>query len=104
MLAVKKEDSYCSNHSNFNYKQQVESRQQHLALYMDCHLRSVAITIEVTSRHTEYTHFNLDYSRIPAVALHYVYSLGVYHLQQEPFSNLNNYEEFLPSFIMYVEW
>ena len=38
----------CSNLSNFNYKPQAESRQQHLALYMDRHLRSVAIMIEVT--------------------------------------------------------
>ena len=36
---------------------------------MDRHLRSVAIVIEVTSRHMECTRFNLDYSRIPAVAL-----------------------------------
>ena len=91
MLAViKQAESYCSNLSNFNYKQQVESRQQHLALYMDRHLHSLAIMIEVTSRHTECTHFNLDYSRMPPVALQYVYSLGVYHLQREPFSNLNN--------------
>ena len=45
----------CSNLTNFNYKPQVESRQQHLALCMDRHLRSVAIMIEVTSRHTECT-------------------------------------------------
>ena len=31
---------------------------------MDRHLRSVAIMIEVTSRHTECTHFNLDYSQM----------------------------------------
>ena len=37
--------------------------------YMDRHLRSVAIMIEVTSRHMECTHFNPDYSRMPAVAL-----------------------------------
>ena len=36
---------------------------------MDCHLRSVAIMIEVTSRHTECTNFNFDYSWMPAVAL-----------------------------------
>ena len=46
-----------------------ESHQQHLALYMECHLRRVTIMIEVTSRHPEWTHFNLDYSRMPAVAL-----------------------------------
>ena len=46
----------CSNLSNFNYKPQVEGRQQHLALYMDCHLRSVAIMIEVTSHQMECTH------------------------------------------------
>ena len=33
-------------------------------------MRSVAIMIEVTSCHMECTHFNLDYSRMPAVALH----------------------------------
>ena len=49
------------------YKLQAESRQQHLALYMDRHLRSVAIMIEVTSHHMECTHFNLDYSQMPAV-------------------------------------
>ena len=59
----------CSNLSNFNYKPQLESRQQHLALYMDRHLRSVAIMIEVTSRHMECTHFNPNYSRMPVVAL-----------------------------------
>ena len=57
-----------SNHSNFNYKPQVESRQQHLALCMDRHLRSVAIMIEVTSRHLECTHFYSDCSQMPAVA------------------------------------
>ena len=45
-----------------------ESHQQHLALYMDRHLRSIAIMIEVTSRHVEYTHFDLDCSRMTAVA------------------------------------
>ena len=35
---------------------------------MDRHLRSVAIMIEVTSRHMECTHFNSDYCRMPAVA------------------------------------
>ena len=54
--------SMCSNISNFNYKPQIESQQQHLALYMKRHLGSAAIIIEVTSRHTECTHFNLDYS------------------------------------------
>ena len=38
---------------------------------MDRHLRLVAIMIEVTSRHAKCTHFNLDYSRMPAVARHY---------------------------------
>ena len=52
--------SCCSNLSNFNYKLQVGSDRQHLALYMDRHLRLIAIMIEVTSRHTECTHFNLD--------------------------------------------
>ena len=60
----------CCNLSNFNYKLQVESRQQHQALYIDSHLRLVGMIIEVTSRHMECTYFNLDYSRIPAVALH----------------------------------
>ena len=35
---------------------------------MDRYLRSVAIVIEVTSRHMECTHFNLDYSQMPAVS------------------------------------
>ena len=59
----------CSNVSNFNYKPQVESRQQYLALYMERHLCSVAIMIEVTSRHTECTHYNSNNSQMPAVAL-----------------------------------
>ena len=54
----------CSNLSNFNYKPQVESRQQHLALYTEPHLRTVAIMTEVTSHHMEYTHFYPDYSWI----------------------------------------
>ena len=58
----------CSNLSNFNYKPQTQSRQQRLVLYMDHHLRSVAIMIEVTSHHTEYIHCNLDYSRMPAAS------------------------------------
>ena len=64
------EGELCSNLSNFNYKPQVERCQQHLALCMDCQLRSVAIMIEVTSCHTEYTRLNLDYSQMPALALH----------------------------------
>ena len=36
---------------------------------MDGNLRSVAIMIKVTSRHRKCTHFNLDYSRMPAVTL-----------------------------------
>ena len=36
---------------------------------MNHHLRPVAIMIEVTSRHMECTHFNLDYNRMPAIAL-----------------------------------
>ena len=35
---------------------------------MDRHLPSVAIMIEVTNRHMECTHFNLEYSRMPTVA------------------------------------
>ena len=31
---------------------------------------SAAIMIQMTSRHLECTHFNSDYSRMPAVALH----------------------------------
>ena len=58
----------CSNLSNFNYKPQIESHQQHVASYMECHLHSVAIMTEMTSRHMECTHFNLDYSQISAVA------------------------------------
>ena len=68
-LAAPLSIGYCSNPSNFNCKPQVESRQQHLALYVDCHLCPLAIMIEVTTRHTECTHFHLDYSRLPAVAL-----------------------------------
>ena len=56
-----------TNLSNFNCKPQVESRQQHLALYMDRRLRSVAILIEVTSRRMECTHLNVNYSWTPAV-------------------------------------
>ena len=37
-------------------------------IYIYRHLRSVDIMIEVTSRHMECTHFNLDYSQMPAVA------------------------------------
>ena len=37
---------------------------------MDHYLRSVATMIEVTSHHMECTHFNLDYSQMPAVAQH----------------------------------
>ena len=36
---------------------------------MDRHLRAVAIMIEVTSCHMKCTHFNPDYSQLPAVAL-----------------------------------
>ena len=42
---------------------------------MERHLRSVIITIEITSRHIECTHINLDNSRIPAVALQCVAAL-----------------------------
>ena len=55
--------------SNFNYKPQTESQQQHLAIYMDRQKRSVAIMIEVTGRHVDCTHFNSDYSQVPAFAL-----------------------------------
>ena len=48
----------------------MESHQEHMDLYMDRHLRSVYITIEMTSRHMECTHVNLDYSRMPAVAIY----------------------------------
>ena len=37
---------------------------------MDRHLPPVAIKIKVTSRPTECTHFNLDYSLMPAIAQH----------------------------------
>ena len=60
--------STCSNFNYRYYKSQTESCQQNLALYMDRHLRSVAIMIEVTSRHMVCTHFNLDYSQMAAVA------------------------------------
>ena len=58
----------CSNFNNFNYKPQAESQQQHLGLYVDHHQLSVAIMIEVTSRHLECTYFNLDYSQMHVVA------------------------------------
>ena len=48
---------------------QTKSHQQHVALHMDCHLRSVAIMVDVTSRQMDCTHCKLDYSRMPAVAL-----------------------------------
>ena len=64
-------DSHCSNLSNFYYKPQIESRQQHLALYMDRRLHALALMVEVTSRHMEYTHFDLDYNQMPDVALHH---------------------------------
>ena len=67
----------CSNLSNFNYKPQAESRQQHLALYVDCYLRSVAIRIEVTSRHIKCTYFDLDYSRMLALALRLIYMFSL---------------------------
>ena len=51
------------------HKPPVESQQQHLALYMEQHLHSVAIMIEVTSHHMECIHFNLNYSQMTAVAL-----------------------------------
>ena len=38
-------------------------------IYGSRHLRSAAIVIEVTSRHTECTHFNLDFSRMSVIAL-----------------------------------
>ena len=55
----------CSNLSNFNYKPQVESCQQYLALYLDCYLRALAVMMKVTCRHMEYSHFNLDYGCLP---------------------------------------
>ena len=70
---------YKRNVSNFNYKPQAESRQQHLALCMDRHLRSAAIMIEVTGRQTESTPFNQYYSQMPAVARQqYVQSAAKY--------------------------
>ena len=60
--------AYHSNISIFHYKPQTESGQQQLNLYMDRNLRSVAIMIEVASRHIECAHFNSDYSQIPSVA------------------------------------
>ena len=54
------EEGNCVAASNTNHK--------HLSLYMDRHLRSVAIMIEVTNRHMECTHFNLDYSQMSAIA------------------------------------
>ena len=55
--------------SNFNYKPRASDPQQ-LALYVERHLRLVAIMIEVSSRHTKCANFNPDYSQMPAVALH----------------------------------
>ena len=46
-----------SNLGNFNYKPQVESHQQHLALYRDRLLPMIPIMIEVANRHMECTHF-----------------------------------------------
>ena len=59
----------CRNLSNFSYKSEAESQQQHFALYMDRHLRSVTIMIKVSSRHMQCTHFKPSNSRMPAVAL-----------------------------------
>ena len=57
-------------YSNFNYKPQTESHQQHLGLYMDRYLCALAIVIEVTGRRMKCSHFILEYSRMPAFALH----------------------------------
>ena len=70
--------TYCC--SNFNYKPQTESRQQHLVLYMHRHLHSVDIMIEVTSRHTKFTHFILEFSQMPAVARQWVTPTKKLHL------------------------
>ena len=59
----------CSNLSNFNYKPQTEGHQQHLASHMERQLLTVAIMIEVSSRYMKCTHFDLDCSQMPAVAL-----------------------------------
>ena len=48
---------------------QVESRQQHLALYTDRHPHLVAIMREATSRHMECTQFNSNYNKMLAVTL-----------------------------------
>ena len=50
-------------------KSQAESGQQHLALYINRHLRSVAIMIVVTSRHVVCTLWTPDYSQMPDVTL-----------------------------------
>ena len=55
--------------SNLNYKPQTESHQQQSVLYMKRYLLSVVIMIEVTSRHMECAHSNLDYRRMPTVEL-----------------------------------
>ena len=57
MLVIVFEQYLCSN---LSYKPQIESRQQHLALYTDCHLCLLDIMIVVTSRHIKCTHFNLE--------------------------------------------
>ena len=44
---------------------------------MERHLHPVAIMIEVTTRHMECTPFNLYYSRMPVVALHYHFDAGI---------------------------
>ena len=69
MLSVLVLKCYCCNLSNLNYKPQAESH-QHPGLYVDHYVQSAAIMIEVTSHHMECTHFNLDYSQMPAAALY----------------------------------
>ena len=51
--------------SNFDYKPQTVSHQQHLDLYIDRLLRSLIVMIAVTSCHMECTDFNLDCSQMP---------------------------------------
>ena len=51
------------NCSNRNYKPQMESHQQHLALYMKRHLHSATVMMDLTSCHTECTHLTLITAR-----------------------------------------
>ena len=72
---------YCSNLSNFNYKSQAESQQQHLDLYPKRHLRLVAIMIKETSCNTECTYFNLDFQVLLTLCLWFVAEIAAISYQ-----------------------